>query len=309
MKRSRKASARDSHALRMNQTFSTATFAAHTGSPGAYEARRAAGVIRARIEKQTGAPMPVPACAIVLGSGLGGLANRIENATRVAFADVPGFPAATVAGHAGQLIIGELAGKPVAALAGRLHLYEGHAPGLAGFPVRVLNALGATVYIASNAAGGVRRTFHAGDLMAISDHLNLMFRNPLAGPIEHGDERFPDMSAPYDPALLNLLHDSARSIGVQLHDGVYCGLLGPTYETPAEVRMLEKLGVDAVGMSTVPEVIVARALGMRVAAVSCITNPAAGIAHAPLAHDEVLDVGKQVAGAFESLITEFVRRL
>jgi purine-nucleoside phosphorylase len=253
--------------------------------------------------------MATPVCAIVLGSGLGGLAEHINNATRIAFGDVPGFPAATVAGHLGQLIIGELAGKPVAALAGRLHLYEGHSATLAGFPVRVLNALGAKVYIASNAAGGVRRTFRAGDLMVINDHLNLMFRSPLAGPLEPGDERFPDMSAPYDAGLIHLLHSAARSIGVPLQDGVYCGLLGPTYETPAEIRMLEKMQVDAVGMSTVPEVIVARALGMRVAAVSCITNPAAGISLAPLNHQEVLDVGREAAGAFEGLITEFVRQL
>ena len=293
----------------MNLAFATATFDARGAHPGAAEAEGAADVIRARVETITGKPMPVPVCGIVLGSGLGGLADHIEDATRIAFAHVPGFPAATVAGHAGQLIIGTLAGRPVVALAGRLHLYEGHSAGLAGFPVRVLNALSAKVYMASNAAGGVRRTFRAGDLMAISDHINLMFRNPLAGPVESGDERFPDMSAPYDRELIHLLHDSARSIGVALHDGVYCGLLGPTYETPAEVRMLERLGADAVGMSTVPEVIVARALGMRVAAVSCITNPAAGISLTPLSHAEVLDVGKQVAHAFESLVSEFVRRL
>jgi purine-nucleoside phosphorylase len=293
----------------MNQAFATDTFDARNQGPGVLEARRAADAIRGRVLTVTGKTMPTPVCAIVLGSGLGGLADHIQNPTRIAFADVPGFPAATVAGHAGQLIIGSLADKPVVALAGRLHLYEGHAAALAGFPVRVLNALGAGVYIASNAAGGVRRTFRPGDLMAISDHINLMFRNPLAGPVESGDERFPDMSDPYDAGLRDLLHNSARSIGVQLHDGVYCGLLGPTYETPAEVRMLERLGADAVGMSTVPEVIVARALGMRVAAVSCITNPAAGLTHESLNHAEVLEVGKQVAHAFESLITEFVRQL
>ncbi|MEP6781141.1 MAG: purine-nucleoside phosphorylase [Gemmatimonadaceae bacterium] len=293
----------------MTAAFTTGSFEAHSMGPGVAEAKRAADVIRARVRSQTGKPMATPVCAIVLGSGLGGLAARIENATRISFGDVPGFPTATVAGHAGQLIMGELGGRPVAALAGRLHLYEGHSASLAGFPVRVLSALGAKVYIASNAAGGVRRTLRPGDLMVINDHLNLMFRNPLSGPLEPGDERFPDMSAPYDTGLIHLLHAAARSIGVSLQDGVYCGLLGPTYETPAEIRMLEKLQVDAVGMSTVPEVIVARALGMRVAAVSCITNPAAGISLAPLNHQEVLDVGKQAAGAFEGLITEFVRRL
>ena len=293
----------------MTPPYATGSFEAQSAGPGAVEAKRAADVIRARIQTQTGKPMQSPVCAIVLGSGVGGLAHRITNATRIAFADVPGFPPATVAGHAGQLILGELAGKPVVALAGRLHLYEGHSATLAGFPVRVLNALGANVYIASNAAGGVRRTFRAGDLMVINDHLNLMFRNPLVGPPEPGDERFPDMAAPYDAGLIHLLHSAARSIGVALQDGVYCGLLGPTYETPAEVRMLEKMQVDAVGMSTVPEVIVARALGMRVAAVSCITSPAAGIALAPLNHDDVLETGMQAAGAFEALITEFVKQL
>lgn len=293
----------------MSTAFETSSFEAQRAQPGASEAQRAAQVIRERVLNQTGREFGTPVCAIVLGSGLGGLANRIEDATRVAFADIPGFPTATVAGHAGQLILGTLAGRPVAALAGRLHLYEGHAPTLAGFPVRVLNALGAPVYLASNAAGGVRRTFRPGDLMLIADHLNLMFRNPLVGQVEPGDERFPDMSAPYDAALMELIRSAARSLRVPLQEGVYCGLLGPTYETPAEVRMLEKLGVDAVGMSTVPEVIVARALGMRVAAISLITNPAAGMALAPLNHAEVLEVGQQAASAFESLVTEFVRSL
>ncbi|MEO7358822.1 MAG: purine-nucleoside phosphorylase, partial [Gemmatimonadaceae bacterium] len=282
----------------MSPAFETASFEAQRAVPGASEAMRAADVIRNRVQTQSGRAFEEPVCAIVLGSGLGGLANRIEAAVRIPFADIPGFPPATVAGHAGQLIIGTLADRPVAALAGRLHLYEGHAPNLAGYPVRVLNALGAQVYLASNAAGGIRRTFRPGNLMVIADHLNLMFRNPLTGQVEPGDERFPDMSDPYDAALMELIHRAARSLGVPLHDGVYCGLLGPTYETPAEVRMLERLGVDAVGMSTVPEVIIARALGMRVAAISLITNPAAGMALAPLNHAEVLEVGQQAAGDF-----------
>ena len=290
-------------------TFETATFEAQSAGPGAAEAARAADVIRSLVLAQTGKALETPVCAIVLGSGLGRLAERIQGAVRVAFAEIPGFPAATVAGHAGQLILGSLGGRAVAALAGRLHLYEGHAATLAAYPVRVLNALGANVYLASNAAGGVRRTFRPGDLMVIADHLNLMFRNPLSGPLESGDERFPDMSAPYDAGLRDLLHVVARSQGIPLHDGVYCGLLGPTYETPAEVRMLERLGVDAVGMSTVPEVIVARAMGMRVAAISLITNPAAGLSLAALDHEDVLEVGREAASAFEALVTEFVRKL
>ncbi len=234
---------------------------------GAAAARQAAEYIRQRI----GAEWPTPVAGIVLGSGLGGLAERIEDAVRIPFSHVPGFPNVTVAGHAGQLLAGMLGGRPVVALAGRFHLYEGHEASLAAFPVRVLHALGAPVYIASNAAGGVRRTFEPGDLMLIADHMNLMFRNPLIGASEPG--------------------------------------LGPTYETPAEVRMLERLGVDAVGMSTVPEVIVARALGMRAVAVSCITNKAAGLSPDKLNHAEVMDAGRAVAARFEQLITEFVRRL
>lgn len=289
----------------MSRPYTTDAFEAPKIGPGAAEARIAAEYIRDRV----GRSFQTPVCGIVLGSGLGGLAALVSDATRIPFSHVPGFPTATVAGHAGQLIIGTLAGRPVALMAGRFHMYEGHDAALAAFPVRVLHALGAPVYLASNAAGGVRRTFVPGDLMVIADHMNLMFRNPLAGPVETGDERFPDMSRPYDPELQTLLHEAGRSVGVTLQLGVYCGLLGPTYETPAEVRMLERLGVDAVGMSTVPEVIVARAIGMRVAAVSCITNKAAGLSLQSLNHEEVVETGKAVAADFEALITEFVRRV
>lgn len=273
------------------------------GQYGAEAASTAAASVRARI----GATAPV--AGIILGSGLGGLAARIADPVVVPFADVPGFPVATVVGHAGRLIAGTLAGRPVVALAGRFHMYEGHAAPLAGFPVRVLHALGAPVLFVSNAAGGIRRTFRAGDLMLIRDHLNLMFQNPLVGALQPGDVRFPDMSAPYDRALRALLRECAVSIGVCLVEGVYAGLLGPTYETPAEVRMLDRLGADAVGMSTVPEVIVARALGMRVAGVSCITNLAAGISAVPLDHAEVLETTTRVGAQFRALVTEFVRRM
>ncbi len=272
---------------------------------GVTAATSAAAYIRERV----GAAWQTPVAGIVLGSGLGGLADRLEHAVRIPFSHVPGFPQVTVAGHAGQLIVGMLGSRPVVMLAGRFHMYEGHGAGLAAFPVRVLHALGAPVYIASNAAGGVRRTFEAGDLMLIADHMNLMFRNPLIGPTEQGDVRFPDMSDPYDPELRALMREAAHAVNVPLNEGVYCGLLGPTYETPAEVRMLEKLGADAVGMSTVPEVIMARAIGMRAVAVSCITNKAAGLSHEKLSHEEVMDAGRAVAGRFEGLITEFVRRL
>jgi purine-nucleoside phosphorylase len=270
---------------------------------GAAAARVAADAIRHRI----GTTPPV--AGIVLGSGLGGLAGRIADPVSVPFADVPGFPSATVAGHAGKLIGGTLGGRPVVALAGRFHMYEGHAAALAGFPVRVFHALGATTLFVSNAAGGICRTFRAGDLMLIRDHLNLMFRNPLTGALEPGDERFPDMSAPYDEALGRQLRDHASALDIPLQEGVYGGLLGPTYETPAEVRMLATLGADAVGMSTVPEVIVARALGMRVAGISCITNLASGISPHPLSHAEVLETTTMVAARFEALVERWVRGL
>jgi purine-nucleoside phosphorylase len=267
---------------------------------GAAAAATAADAIRRRIGAET------PVVGIMLGSGLGGLARRIANPVAIPFAEVPGFPSATVVGHVGQVIGGTLARRPVVALAGRFHMYEGHAAALAGFPVRVLHALGVPTLFVSNAAGGIRRTFRAGDLMLIRDHLNLMFQNPLIGALEIGDERFPDMSAPYDDALARQLRDHAAALGIPLQEGVYGGLLGPTYETPAEVRMLATLGADAVGMSTVPEVIVARALGMRVAGISCITNLASGISPHPLSHAEVLETTTMVAERFEGLVEGFV---
>ena len=270
---------------------------------GTDAARRSADAIRAR------AGSTVPEAGIVLGSGLGGLASRLEEAVRIPFADVPGFPAATVAGHAGALISGRLAGRRVIALAGRFHMYEGHDASLAAFPVRVMHALGARTLIVSNAAGGVRRTFVPGDLMLIDDHINLMWRSPLAGPVEQGERRFPDMSAPYDVGLRALARDVAQRACLPLTEGTYCGQLGPTYETPAEVRMLDRLGADAVGMSTVPEVTVARALGMRVLGISCITNMACGLSPHPLSHAEVLETTTRVGARFEELVIGVVARL
>lgn len=272
---------------------------------GAAAAESAAAVVRNRV----GARFPIPIAGIVLGSGLGGLASRMANPTIIPFADVPGFPPATVAGHAGTLIAGTLNGRPVVALAGRFHMYEGHDATLAGLPVRVMHALGARVLLVSNAAGGIRRILRAGDLMLIRDHLNLMFRSPLVGALQPGDDRFPDMSAPYDEELAAQLHEHALALGTPLQEGVYGGLLGPSYETPAEVRMLSLLGADAVGMSTVPEVIVARAIGMRVAGISCITNLASGISPHRLSHAEVLEMTTQVAARFERLVERFVERL
>ena len=285
----------------------SADAARESGAPpaaSAVAARQAADLLGDRL-----ALGGIPVAAIILGSGLGGLAERVEDARRISFREVPGFPGATVHGHAGMLIAGKLAGRPVLAMAGRFHLYEGHSPRLAGYGVRVLHALGARTLFVSNAAGGINRNFAAGDLMVIADHINLMFRNPLEGALEPGDIRFPDMSDPYDRALRATLHAAAKTLGVPLRDGVYAGLLGPSYETPAEVRMLERLGADAVGMSTVPETIVARAVGMRVAGVSCITNLACGLSLTPLSHEEVLETTTRVARDFESLVTAFVGAL
>lgn len=277
------------------------------GRYGVEAAREAAQSVAPKLAPALGGREPV--AGIILGSGLGGLAARVADAVRVPFAEIPGFPAATVVGHAGALIAGTLGGRPVILLAGRFHMYEGHDASLAAFPVRVLHALGARRLIVSNAAGGVRRTLRPGALMLIDDHINLMFRNPLVGPLEPGEERFPDMSAPYDRELRAIARGVAAERGLSLEDGVYAGLLGPTYETPAEVRMLERIGADAVGMSTVPEVIVARALRMRVLGISCITNMACGISLHPLSHAEVIETTQHVAAEFEGLVEGVVGRI
>ena len=249
-----------------------------------------------------------PNVAIILGSGLGGLSKSIADAVRIPFKEIPGFPEVTVAGHEGAVILGSLGGREIVALSGRFHMYEGHPAALAAFPVRVFHALGAHDLFVSNAAGGISPRLAVGDLMMISDHLNLMGTNPLVGQAEEGEVRFPDMTDAYNPGLRWLLRTTAEALGIKLREGVYAGLLGPSYETPSEVKMLRLLGADAVGMSTVPEVIVARALGMRVAGVSCITNAAAGVTGAALSHAEVLETTRQVSASFESLVTEFLAR-
>ncbi len=269
---------------------------------GTIEARAAASAIRRRIGDRT------PAVAIVLGSGLGGLADEIDVTASIPYGEIPGFQASSVAGHAGTLLAGTLAGRFVVALSGRFHVYEGHDTRLAAFPARVVHALGAKTFIVSNAAGGVNRLWQPGDLMLIRDHINLMFRNPLIGAVEPGDLRFPDMSEPYDAELAQLARETAREQGVLLREGVYAGLLGPTYETPAEVRMLELCGADAVGMSTIPEVIVARAMGMRVLGFSCITNLACGLSATPITHAEVLETTARVAEKFKALVKGVIAR-
>ena len=250
-----------------------------------------------------------PAIAIVLGSGLGHLAERVTDAVRVPYDAIPGFHVPTVVGHKGELVIGTLGGRQVVAQSGRFHAYEGHSAEVTALPVRVFAALGARTLILTNAAGGIRRTFKAGTLMLISDHLNLTGRNPLVGAVRAGEERFPDMTDPYDRALRDVARAVAKERGVRLEEGVYAGLLGPTYETPAEVRMLEKLGADAVGMSTVLEVIAARAQGMRCLAISTVTNPAAGISPTPLSHKEVMEAAEAVKDELGRLVEGIVAEL
>lgn len=265
-------------------------------------AATAAKAIRKRASDQK------PTVGVMLGSGLGGLSKAIDDAVRIPFGEIPGFPEATVAGHEGAVIVGSLGGREIVALSGRFHVYEGHSAALAAFPVRVFHALGANDLFVSNAAGGISARLAVGDLMMISDHLNLMGTNPLVGEAREGELRFPDMTDAYNPGLRRILRSTAEKLGIPLREGVYAGLLGPSYETPSEVKMLRLLGADAVGMSTVPEVIVARALGMRVAGVSCITNAAAGVTGAALSHTEVLETTRRVSQSFEALVTEFLSR-
>lgn len=250
-----------------------------------------------------------PRVAIVLGSGLGFLANEVVSPIRIPYSQIPGFPEPGVAGHKGELVAGTLQGVPVLVQAGRFHLYEGHSAEVAGLPTRVFAELGVEILIVTNAAGGVRRTFPGGTLMLIADHINLMWRNPLAGPSLPGEQRFPIMHEPYDEALRQLARTVAREAGIRLEEGVYAGLLGPSYETPTEVRMLEKLGADAVGMSTVPEVIIARSRGIRCLGFSSITNPGAGIAAAPLSHEEVLEASKAIARGLSIVVKGVLTRL
>jgi purine-nucleoside phosphorylase len=250
-----------------------------------------------------------PRVAIVLGSGLGQLADAVTQPVRIGYADIPGFPAPGVAGHKGELVAGSLEGVPVLVQSGRFHLYEGHPIETTALPVRVFARLGIRTLVVTNAAGGIRSTFRPGTLMLISDHVNLMFRNPLIGPVLEGEERFPDMSDPYDRELRQLAREVARDARIALDEGVYVGLLGPSYETPAEIRMLQRFGVDAVGMSTVPEVIVARARGLKCLGFSTITNLAAGISPTVLSHQEVLEVGRQVGDALGSIVKGVVARL
>lgn len=250
-----------------------------------------------------------PRILLVLGSGLGALADSFDDKVAVPFASVPGFAKAAVVGHKGQVVAGTLEGVSCIALQGRYHLYEGHDPATATLPIRAIAELGVDTLIVTNAAGAVNRSFKPGDLMLIDDHINLMGRNPLIGPVVGDELRFPDMTEAYSEELRAVAREAAASEHVELVHGVYCALMGPSYETPAEVRMLATLGADAVGMSTVPEVIVARARNMRVLGISLISNLAAGISESHLTHAEVIDAGNQAAGAFERLIRAILQRI
>jgi purine-nucleoside phosphorylase len=252
----------------------------------------------------------VPLVGVVLGSGLGGLADEIGDPVAIPFAELPGWPAATAPGHAGRLLLGTLGRTPVVLLQGRLHLYEGNDPGLVVEPVLLFRRLGATAVVLTNAAGGVNPAFGPGTLMVIADHLNLTGRTPLVGPNADGiGVRFPDLVDAWSPRLRERLHAAGRAETVDLAEGIYAGLLGPQYETPAEVRMLRTLGADAVGMSTVLECIAARWCGLDVCGVSLVTNAGAGYSGKPLTHEEVLAAGAEAGPRLARVIRRFIAEL
>jgi purine-nucleoside phosphorylase len=259
---------------------------------------------------QSRAPF-IPELAIVLGSGLGALADSVEAAAgeSIAFTDLPGFPVPTVVGHSGKLVFCEFEGRKVLLQAGRFHFYEGHPMSLVVAPMRLYGRLGVKAVLLTNAAGALNPAFGVGDLMALTDHINLFGTHPLIGPNVGPGPRFPDMTAVYDAPFRARLQACAHTLGQTLREGVYLGLTGPSYETPAEIRAFRVLGADAVGMSTVPEAIVARHEGMRVAGISCLCNMAAGILPQALTHQEVLAAGAAAADRFEALVRAFVRDL
>ncbi len=252
----------------------------------------------------------VPQLGIVLGSGLGALADELDNAVAIPFAELPGWPAASAPGHAGRLVFGTLEGLPVVCLQGRLHLYEGHSVRLVVEPVLLMGRLGAPRVLLTNAAGGVNASYAPGTLMIISDHINMTGQQPLIGPNDDATgPRFPDLVDVWSPPLRALLRRAAADEGIDVEEGIYVGLTGPTYETPAEVVMLRGWGADAVGMSTVLEAILARWAGIEVVGVSLVTNPGAGVTGLPLSHEEVLAAGEEAGPKFRTLIRRFVRLL
>ncbi len=240
---------------------------------------------------------------MVLGSGLGAFADTLENSSTIPYSEIPGWPKSTAIGHAGKLVTGLAGGVPVAVLAGRAHLYEGYTVRDAAFGIRTLDALGVENVILTNAAGGVNKDYKPGDLILISDHINLLGQNPLTGPNDESvGPRFPDMSEAYSKKLRDIAKEAGRQMGVELREGVYAALPGPSYETPAEIRYLRAIGADLVGMSTVPETIAANHAGLRVLGISCVTNHAAGVIEGKLDHKEVLEVGERMKGTLIALL-------
>jgi purine-nucleoside phosphorylase len=267
------------------------------------QAQRAAEQIRSRTQTK-------PAIAVILGSGLGAFADELSESTAIAYSEIPGFAKATVEGHAGKLVIGKAGAVPIAAMQGRFHFYEGYSLDDVTFPIRVLSLLGVQTLILTNAAGSLNTEFTPGSLMVISDHINLMGANPLIGPNDDRfGPRFPDMTLTYDPELQNLVIEEAKAMDVDMRRGVYAALSGPSYETPAEIHMVRTLGADAVGMSTVPEAIVARHMEMRLIGISCITNLAAGVSNRPIDHSQVMEIGNRVRAQFTELLRRVIARL
>ena len=251
-----------------------------------------------------------PRVGVVLGSGLGGFADAVEGAVEVPYAEIPGWPAATAVGHAGTLVLGTFGGTPVAVMKGRAHLYEGVPPAKVVFGVRVLGRLGIESLVLTNACGAIDASLEPGTLVSVCDHLNLQGTSPLVGPNDEAlGPRFPDMTDAYDPAYRAIAHAAADRLGIPLGEGVYAAWLGPAFETPAEIRMLRALGADLVGMSTVPEVLAARHMGIRCLALSCVTNAAAGVLPEPIDHEQVLAVGARAAGNLVALLREVIPAL
>lgn len=266
-------------------------------------AQETAAWIKKRIVDQGGS---LPELALILGSGLGGLADIAANPVVMSYEEIPHFPVSTIVGHAGELVCGQLEGTPVLMMKGRFHMYEGYDAWQVTYPIRVMQQLGIQKIIITNAAGGIRTDFQPGELMLIEDHLNLTGTSPLIGPNdERFGARFPDMSEAYSSRLRNIAEETAKQLRLPLQKGVYAGLLGPSYESPAEIRYLRTIGADAVGMSTVLEVIAARHAGMEVLGISCISNMAAGILAQPLSHEEVVETTERVKQSFQ----QFIRRL
>jgi purine-nucleoside phosphorylase len=251
-----------------------------------------------------------PQIGLVLGSGLGGFADSLTDATCIPYADIPAFPRSTAIGHAGQMVIGKCGGVPVATMQGRVHLYEGYSAQEVAFPMRVFGRMGIRAVILTNAAGGINLNYQQGALVLIRDHINLQGANPLVGPNDDRfGVRFPDMTQAYARDYRALAKEEAGKLGMTLHEGVYAALLGPSYETPAEIKYLRTIGADLVGMSTAFEVIAARHMGIKVLAISCVTNMAAGILDQPLSHQEVMETGERVKTSFEALLRAVLPRM